>query len=419
MINFMFSFIVIVASQILFILGVNAFFLFLFFYCFILILYFPRYLLSPASVIFAYYGLWFLIAPFFASSYSWDRIDLFEYQISYMLIMVTFFTCIIAVSSGMNAHFKTNICIDFKNMKLSNARLILILLYIFCTLMLLLIVVNSGGINHWIANAGDAFLNRGGTGVYVVLSHYSGFLLAIISGYISYTRKKYGYVFLFIIWLAITSPIHGSKFQIGLFLIMALVPWLFFTRAFSFRTVIFSMALSFLFVYGMILRTEGDINFDRVVSYLNYFSTLHNLALLVKDFDLSFMETWFLPFNKFLTPFGLTSNVQYYDMNHYLTDMYYPKAWEIRATEQWPVEADLYLNFYFFLGLPVLFFYFYTIGFFYKVAISSRSLGFVVFSTLLSVYIVSHLRGNLYNHTDFYLYPVMITFLLIFRKYRL
>jgi hypothetical protein len=126
-----------------------------------------------------------------------------------------------------------------------------------------------------------------------------------------------------------------------------------------------------------------------------------------------------LLFNKFLTPFGLSDPSLYYDMNHYLTDIYFPTAWEIRATEQWPVEADLYLNFYFFFGLPLIYGYFFIISLIHGKAKRSASLGLWVVCALLIFTIPSHLRGSLYNHVDFYQYPMFFVVYLILRNFRL
>lgn len=404
------------ASYIIYSLGFDAFYLFAILYVVVLFLHFPRYLLSPSAVVFAYYGIWFLIAPFFASGYSGGVLHSADYQVAFLLIMPVFVTCIVALTTASS--LKITYSPSKKVMSLGLAFSVLFVTYLFCTLMLILIIINSGGFSYWMKSPGDAFLNRGGTGVFVILSHFSGFILSALTGYVAYNYKKYSVLVMFLFWLFITSPVHGSKFQIGLFFILAVSPWLIFAKIISVRAVLFSFFMVFLFVYGMILRTEGVVNFERILSYLNYFSTLHNLALLVRDFEPSFMQTWFLPFNKFLTPFGLTGGVEYYDMNHYLTDIYYPDAWLIRATEQWPVEADLYLNFYFVFGLPVLFLYFYFLGFVYHTALESRTLGYLICSVMLSLFIVSHLRGSLYNHTDFYLYPMIFTLLFIFKRYR-
>ncbi|EGR0875581.1 hypothetical protein EW120_20190 [Vibrio cholerae] len=105
-------------------------------------------------------------------------------------------------------------------------------------------------------------------------------------------------------------------------------------------------------------------------------------------------------------------------MNHYLTDIYYPQAWEIRATEQWPVETDLYLNFYFFAGLPFMFVYMAIIGMIYKRSLVTSSFGLSIVSLLMTIFMISHLRGSLYNHTDFYMIPYMVLVFFIFRYYK-
>ncbi len=56
---------------------------------------------------------------------------------------------------------------------------------------------------------------------------------------------------------------------------------------------------------------------------LNYFTALRNLMFLLEDFDSGFIQTFFLPFNKFLTPIGLSDQGLYFDMNHMLKDKYF------------------------------------------------------------------------------------------------
>jgi hypothetical protein len=103
-------------------------------------------------------------------------------------------------------------------------------------------------------------------------------------------------------------------------------------------------------------------------------------------------------------------------MNHYLTDTYFPMYWASRATEQWPVETDLYLNFKFFGGLPLIAIYLLIVGYIYGVATKVNSLGHWLVAFLMSVFMISHLRGSLINHTDFYMYPYFVMVFLLFRN---
>ncbi|HFG1709339.1 TPA: hypothetical protein ACGF01_003620, partial [Vibrio cholerae] len=276
----------------------------------------------------------------------------------------------------------------------------------------------SGGINVWLENPGDAFLNRAGSGVYVILSHFSSIILASLVGLYAYKYKSFSMWLIFFIWLLLTSPVHGSKFQISLLFILTLLPWLRERKTFSITSFLLVISFLMIFLLGMIFRGADIKDVDKLFNLFNYFSTLHNLAISVSDFEPGSEFTFWLPFNKFLSPFGLDAGIEYYDMNHYLTDIYYPQAWEIRATEQWPVETDLYLNFYFFAGLPFMFVYMAIIGMIYKRSLVTSSFGLSIVSLLMTIFMISHLRGSLYNHTDFYMIPYMVLVFFIFRYYK-
>lgn len=281
------------------------------------------------------------------------------------------------------------------------------------------IVINSGGFIYWMESPGQAFLNRAGTGIYVVLSHFFSIILSALVGYTAFVKKKHMSFVVFIFWLLITSPVHGSKMQISLLLLISVIPLIKDLKLFSLSALLLGVLLVCIFFLGLYFRNNSWITIETILSYgLNYFTALENLTISVRDFPPGLFNTFFLPFNKFLTPFGLSDPTMYYDMNHLLTDIYFPENWAIRATEQWPVETDLYLNFYFVFGLPLFAFYLFFVGYFYGKARSLNTIGAWLVSLLLIVGLISHLRGSLYNHTDFYLYPMMVVFWFLLRKLR-
>jgi len=302
----------------------------------------------------------------------------------------------------------------------SALRIIIPSVFICSSVLVVLIVLSSGGFSYWISAPGDAFLNRAGSGIYVVLSHFSTFLLAGLVGFHTYKTKRNFWLIIFLLWLIVTSPVHGSKQLISIFLIISIIPWIRYLRVASTGAIIVSALLAGIFFFGLYLRNISWITLEDALPYaLNYFTALRNLMLLLEDFDPGFIQTFFLPFNKFLTPFGLSDPGLYFDMNHMLTDNYFPSAWEIRATEQWPVEADLYLNFYFVFGLPLIFLYTFVIGRIYGKAQRDSNLGIWVVSVLLIFSMISHLRGSIYNHVDFYLYPMFFLIYMLLKKYTL
>lgn len=387
------------------------------FFVLIVLLNIPKCILSPINVLFSYYGIWFVIAPLFASGYTQEQLLSYEYKVSIGLVMATFVFALYSIKLGEWLGNKVPSVQNLTILKKSELRYGIATLYFLSTAMVILIVYSSGGPAVWLDNPGDAFLNRGGSGHFVILSHFSSILLAFFCGYHSYKSRSLVSIIIFVFWLFLTSPVHGSKFQIILLLIISLLPWLRNVKTISLTSVCLAILFVCIFLLGMVFRGLNYSSFERVISVLNYFSTLHNLAISVRDFSPGELMTFFYPFQKFLTPFGLADHSMYYDMNHLLTDIYYPEAWEIRATEQWPVETDLYLNFYYIGGLPFLFIYMSFIGYFHAFALKISSIGGALVSLLMTVFMISHLRGSLYNHTDFYMLPYFILIYFLLRRY--
>lgn len=389
------------------------------------VLYFATFLLirpgravSPLSIYYVYYGLWFILAPFFAARYQNGVLNASEYSLAFAMAYAVFGLGVICILWGERIAMRRFGAIGkLKDIKIEVARRWIYFLYATSSLFVVLIIFNSGGFFVWMDDPGDAFLNRAGSGVFVILSHFSSLALATLSGYFAYRTRRHSPLILFILWVAITSPVHGSKFQISLLIILLFLPWLRDLGFLNFKSLILGASLIGIFFLGLYFRNLTWIELDTMLPYsLNYFTALENLAISLRDFDPDFMRTFFLPFVKFLTPFGISDPSMYYDMNHMLTDIYYPAAWEIRATEQWPVETDLYLNFYFIGGLPVVGLYLFTIGSVYGFAQRSNSLGAWFAAVVLALFMVSHLRGSLINHTDFYMYPYIFMMYLLLKN---
>ncbi|MDQ2164210.1 MULTISPECIES: O-antigen polymerase [Vibrio] len=397
----------------------SSFYVFSFFFITTILLNIPRDILSPLNILFAYYGLWFFLSPLLGSGYSDELLNSYDYRVSIGLVFTNFIICLYGIKFGILIGKSINTNPQFFAIDKDSTFRKILGLYFLSSLMIFMIINSSGGINVWLDNPGDAFLNRAGSGVYVILSHFSSIILSSLVGLYAYKYKSFSMWLIFFVWLLLTSPVHGSKFQISLLFILSLLPWLRERKTFSLTSILLVTSFLMIFLLGMIFRDADITNVDKLFNLFNYFSTLHNLAISVSDFEPGSEFTFWLPFNKFLSPFGLDSGVEYYDMNHYLTDIYYPQAWEIRATEQWPVETDLYLNFYFFAGLPFIFFYMVAIGAIYKRSIVTSSFGISIVSLLMTIFMISHLRGSLYNHTDFYMIPYMVIIFLIFRYYKI
>lgn len=400
----------------LYIFDVYLFPYFLLFCFFIFICNMPKHIVSPLSFLYLYYGAFYIAAPLFAERYA-QSLQLKEYSISFLMLYTTLSLGVCAISLGEICASKKKDVVN--NVVKGDLSWSIIILLVVSSLMCCLIVYYSGGLQYWMESPGDAFLNRAGTGHFVILSHFSSIFLAVLVGYNTYERKSFLLYFIFIVWLVITSPVHGSKMQISLLFLLSIMPWIRYQRFFTIKSFLLFSFLVGIFFLGLYFRNVSWVTLDTILPYaFNYFTALENLAVSVRDFDADLLTTFWLPFNKFLTPFGLSDSSLFYDMNHYLTAIYFPAAWEIRATEQWPVETDMYLNFYFVLGIPLVLFYLGVIGYLYGLALKFDSLGYWASSFLMIIFMMSHLRGSLYNHVDFYMYPYIFFIWLSLRKFR-
>ncbi|CNB39347.1 Uncharacterised protein [Yersinia ruckeri] len=397
--------------------GVSIAIFFYVFYIILLILFPPKYVISPLTILYVYYGLWFLLAPLFAQRYADVNSDLY-YAYSFVLVSIGLGIGVIFLYDNKNPQRFSVSTISGENVRIPSKKT-LAALFSLSTLFVVLIVLNSGGIDKWIHSPGDAFLNRSGSGLYVVGSHFSSLALAALCGYYAFVTRQKKILYLFILWLLLTSPVHGSKFQIALLLITSLLPWLKDLRFYSKGSLMLGIVLLGVLFLGLYFRNISWMTWRDLVPYtLNYFDTLDNLALSLNEFSPGFNETFFMPFNKFLTPLGNDYGVVFYDMSQWLTSIYDPSAWKIRATIQFPVETDMYLNFYFYLGIPVLAFFFFILARIYSSAHTKQHLGAWFAAILMTLLMISHLRGSIYNHTDFYMYPYIVVMFFVLRKYK-
>lgn len=384
----------------------------------------PKQAVSPLTFLHVYYGVFYVVAPLFAQRYE-GMLHLPEYSLSFAFAYSVYGLCTLAVALGETYVARSAAVSRWADdirtgRQPSDFSLILAIgvLYMLATLAVALIVHFGGGLAYWLRAPGDAFLNRGGTGLFVIMSHFSSIALAAVTGYYAYRQGKIWPMVMFFVWVAITSPVHGSKLQIGLLVIIALLPWIRNVRLFQARSIFLGVALVGIFLLGLYFRNLSWISASTMVPYaLNYFTALENLAVSVRDLQPNFMLTFFMPFVKFMTPFGLAAPDMYFDMNHYLTDIYLPSAWAIRATEQWPVETDLYLNFYFFGGLPLIAMFLILHGMIIGLARKTDSMGAWVAAGLIIILMMSHFRGSMYNHTDFYMYPYVLCLFAVMRRW--
>ncbi|WP_342324548.1 hypothetical protein AAEY27_08260 [Kosakonia sp. BYX6] len=364
-------------------------------------------------MIFLYYFLWFGLAPIFARRYQETAFDSdIVYQAylylasSYTVLMLV--AMMVEYTSETRSNFHLS---SFSNIQVAQSKLLLMACVIIISFVLY--IQMTGGVTHWQQNLDRAFLTRQGAGTwYLIFS-------LILPLFVFFIRLKYRGIFvllsLMIVVLAL-SPFIGSKQKIIHYFLLIFATWIF-CRKFNIRIALsVFMPAALLFVLGNYFRNASWMTLNDVLGYsLNYFDTLDSLLLVIKEkhYPLE-VFSFFLPFNKFANLF--TGQDAFFDISAYLTNMYFPTAWNIRATVQFPVEVDLFFSFGYWLGLiPLAVFIFVYSKIYVRMLYSNKVIYLFIWFNLF-IYLMSHLRGGLILWTDFYMYPYLIIVYFMFKE---
>jgi hypothetical protein len=385
----------------------------------------PPYLFSPRSVLFGYYGVWYLLPLLFAEKYEnitfqGGIITLGAWML-YTTLTTSAFTLFVAEQM---IHRKRALALSQLELMVSvtaqccqkKTKNLMILFLMGCLVAVAGLVQSTGGIQPWIDDPGQTFLRREGGGVFSILLMFSSMLFALVAGLLALNTRGIGvYIFASLV-LIVISPFLGGKMQNFLSFFFLMAPKVFASRARGTLLVWVPFLFLITFFAGIYARNFTWITPGELIGYsLNYFNTFELLLISLRDFEPSWFSTVLLPFNKFLSPFGIREDV-FYDMSAWLTSSYYPESWSIRATEQWPIETDLYMSFYFFFGLPFLVLFMLATQYVFSQAIFVRSLGWIFIACHMSFHLMSHLRGGLILWNDLYTYPAYLIAFLALRN---
>lgn len=377
----------------------------------------PKYILSPRNIVFGYYCLWFGFAPIFADRYSSINYNDVVVINANIFLFITYVVCM-SVSMIIETKFekKEYKRIDVNKEAIGITAKGLILLGSGSLLFFLLYIINTGGISHWLNNLDRAFLTREGAGVY-----YLGFIL-IFPLFLYFIRIKFPksktVLLYLIVLILVLSPFIGSKQKIIYCFLLIFTSYIIHSKMKLASALYVMIPVVSLFVLGNYFRNSSWMKFDDILAYsFNYFDTYDSLLLFLnnKHQPLEIISV-ILPLNKIYNFF--TGKDEFFDLSAYYTNLYFPDAWRIRATVQFPIEVDLYLSFGYWFGLLPLIFFIASYSIIFIKMLSSRKLVFGFIWFYLFFYLLSHLRGGLFLWTDIYVYPYLIFVYLLFRKVR-
>ncbi|WP_133247576.1 hypothetical protein [Pseudomonas sp. SDI] len=219
----------------------------------------------------------------------------------------------------------------------------------------------TGGAEAWFSNYSDTYLeNKKGYGLLNFLLIMSSNFLAFVLGFYWKTQRRISYTLLAFVLVALVfcAYIQGVKSRIFYFAIFFSIPWLTTLRLTLFKGAVLFVGFVLAFSFAMYFRSNGFYSTPEMLLeyFLSYFNTIFLHDMILRDMPPNFLLTMGYPLNKWLTFFGVPSEDYMHDISRWLTSIYFPKQWfGGAATQQWPVETELYLNYgnYLFWVVPI------------------------------------------------------------------
>jgi|GEM_PF-2401159 len=425
---------------VLYILEIDLKYFFSFFTIVTYICLFPRKLFNPKNIVFAYYFIWYCLAPMFANRYKNINMEfgLETVNMAFLMCFVTYAFAMfalelylgdidkggkLAITIGFNSGLRSAKCKREKQYrKLTEVRMGYIPFFAIVILFVIgfiIYVQKTGGLSAWIENPNDAFFNRRGAGMYYILFTHSLLLLLYFEGQKS--ECNIGDYFRRIVYigiLAISYTFIGSRSTTIMMVLVLIADRALKMDIFDKRSILIVLFGIAVFVVGMfvrlgaIMRVSFRVGLDQI---LNYFDTFENLLIMLRDIPPGFMQTFFLPLNWPLVKLGITFFSPYYDMSVWMTTVYYPDSWINGGTTQWPMESDMYMSFYFVGGIIFVVLYFAIIANLYKKAQKKGVWQFIYM--LECCYIGSHLRGGFLIYWYYWLIPLYIWLVMRYDKH--
>lgn len=330
------------------------------------LIYQPNHLLHPNVAIFTFYFLW-LVLPSFLSlvlylidwTYilPWGQLTFWDDLSAYTLLQIelTFLTLY------LGCHFLGNPSpptiqnfMDTPDGVLSISRTTAIALSGATLLLVLVFIRLTGGWHAWLSSYSDTYLlGRQGLGAFNFVLIAIGNLTVFLLGLRNFARR--GGLLGMIPALIVILPlgyVGGFKSRVMFLLFLFMFPYL--IRMVPRLSLLAAGFLSFLVMLYLLtlVRTSGfyaspPAFLEMMAGYFNSYP-LHDQIVTSREPD--FFQTVFQVLVKPLQYLGLMRPDADFDISVMLTKEFFPAQWDLgRGTQQWPIETDLYLNYF---GIP-------------------------------------------------------------------
>ncbi len=209
----------------------------------------------------------------------------------------------------------------------------------------------TGGVDAWLDDYSFTYLTKkkglGELNFFLIMS--SNFLAFALGAYVrTVARLNVVFISLILVVLVFCGYLQGIKSRVFIYGIFFALPWIYRARisilmggaVFSGFVILFSAAMYF--------RSNGVYRTPEMLLeyFLSYFNTIFLHDIILVDMQSDYFLTLRFPFDKLATFWGVPSEGNMHDISRWLTSIYYPSQWyEESATQQWPIETELYLNY--------------------------------------------------------------------------
>lgn len=372
-------------------------------------MYHPNNIFHPNNIVFAFFGLYVVLSGslnFILELLSWNYVlpwgqivfwdklyksTLFEIEILFLSMFFLF------------KFFIKNDRYEPKFLPVNTQKNIVYFLYLFVLICLIAYIQLTAGIQSWIYNYGLTYTSmRAGYGWLNLIIMTFGNALVFLLGITSYKSQNLKKILLYIMSFFIILMLgyfQGLKSRLPFLLILFYFPYM--QNIFiSSKRVIFYGLFFIIFLYiTTLFRTDGFYAlFPAFLEYLiGYFNTFQLHEYIVETQQRDFFTTIHYGLNKLWQFLGFLSNDVQVDISIELTKKYFPSMWEIqKATQQWPLLTELYLNFYgMTYGWIPLFIYIYVLAQLYKITIQKNNYYLTVVYLMEFLRLFTVLRGSL------------------------
>ncbi|SCZ27860.1 MULTISPECIES: hypothetical protein [unclassified Pseudomonas] len=386
--------------------------------------------LGPSNIVFLNYALYFIFPAvlfYFLEALHWEYVlpwgkmndwsALSEGAVlSYLYVFIMFFIFTRLLEIGMCRTVNVNF---FESYAVRSMPFFLFISLIFFGGVIFIQV--TGGVDQWLGSYSDTYLkNKKGYGLLNFLLIVGSNFLAFVLGFYWRVEKRVNWMLVFyaLTVLVFCAYLQGIKSRVFYYAVFFSVPWLVYARVSISKGVAVFVAFMVAFMFSMYFRSNGFYSTPEMLLeyFLSYFNTIFLHDRIIHDMDPQFFKTIGFPVNKWLTFVGVPSEDYLHDISRWLTSIYFPAQWfEGAATQQWPIETELYLNYgYFVFWVVPVFFYSLFMCFLYSARFKFGPV-FLFIYVLGYLHFLSVFRGSMLAWIDLFSLLVYIFLLVLGR----